>query len=182
MTQPTVAAPGRTRRSFDFGVTTTNKSVPNQQQTTTLCRRALRPRQRPWPHRQHPNDNMAAMADDRESETQRELIDWRAINQHQYETGIQATLGEDGEPLTISAEIPVRAAIAEDPDSETPDSGPDPFVNTPSDNMAAMADDRESETQRELIDWRAINQHQYETGIQATLGEDGEPLTISAEL
>ena len=164
MTQPTAA--------------TTNKSVPNQQQTTILCRRALHtPGDGPGPIANTPSDNMTAMDNDREPDTQHELIDWRAINQRQHETGIQATLGEDGEPLTISAEIPVRAAIGEDPDS-----GPDPFVNTPSDNMTAMDNDREPETQHELIDWRAINQHQYETGIQATLGEDGEPLTISAEL
>ena len=133
----------------------------------------------PGPIANTPSDNMAAMANDREPETQHELIDWRAINQHQHEIGIQATLGEDGEPLTISAGILVHAAIGEDPDSETPDSGPDPFANTPSDNMTAMANDREPETQHELIDWRAINQHQYETGIQATLGEDGEPLTVT---
>ena len=74
----------------------------------------------PGPIANTPSDNMTAMADDREPETQHELIDWRAINQHQYEIDIQTMLGEDGEPLTISAEIPVHAAIGEDPDSETP--------------------------------------------------------------
>ena len=28
----------------------------------------------------------------------------------------------------------------------------------------------------ELVDWRAINKRQWATGIQATLGEDGEAL------
>lgn len=27
-----------------------------------------------------------------------------------------------------------------------------------------------------LVDWRAINERQWRTGIQATLGEDGEAL------
>ena len=74
------------------------------------------------PHGPHPGT--ADEADGRtstpyEPETVHELVDWRAINKHQHETGIRALYGEDGEPLAGFAEIKLTAQhTLEDPAEE----------------------------------------------------------------
>ena len=50
-----------------------------------------------------------------------ELIDWRSINLIQWETGIAATLGEDGEPLNVLAGSLTPQEVIEDDDEVTHD-------------------------------------------------------------
>ena len=41
-----------------------------------------------------------------------------------------------------------------------------------------LVSDYEPRTMYSLVDWRKINQDQWQTGIRATLGEDGETLAV----
>ena len=42
------------------------------------------------------------------------LIDWRKVNHNQWQTGIRATLGEDGETLAVWQGDPRAEHILED--------------------------------------------------------------------
>ena len=55
---------------------------------------------------------------DYESDGGHELIDWRLTNRAQWESGIRATVGEDGEPLNIFAGPITSRNIPEDSDEE----------------------------------------------------------------
>lgn len=50
------------------------------------------------------------------------LIDWRAINRRQWETGMRATLGEDGEPLVaLGRRLRVQHTLEDDYEESLPE-------------------------------------------------------------
>ena len=57
-----------------------------------------------------------------EPKDEHRLIDWRAINRRQWETGMQATLGEDGEPLaTLERRLRVQHTLEDDYEETLPE-------------------------------------------------------------